>query len=121
MEENNDGTVVNITPEILQGMIDECENIKVSPRTLFVDKIGKIDVIDMVSLDNKATGQKTVTILDNDGGMWDIKEEYIIGHRKNMMEPSDYDFFNRVKKEAIEHDKEIEEKENVKDDDNLYS
>jgi len=100
-----------ITPETLKEMVEEYDNIKVSPWTIFLTDIGKIDVLDMTGTINRATGEHKLLVLDADGGMWQIKEEHVIAQRTNIMNPNDYVHFNEMKRQSEENTKKWEEQE----------
>jgi len=111
MNEKEKESYENITPEILQEMIDEYKNIEVSTWTLFIKDIGKIDVLDMTGIINRATGESKLLVLDVNGGMWQIKEEHIIAQRNNIMMPDDYEHFNEMKRQSEDNAKRWEENE----------
>lgn len=98
-----------ISPETLQEMIDECKNVGITPWTIFLTDIGKIDVLDMTGTFNRITGESRLLVLDNEGGMWQVKEECVIARRTNIMKPDDYNYFNEMKKQAEENTKKMEE------------
>lgn len=102
---------VELNPGILQEMIHEAKNIGMTPWTIFVKDIGRIDVLDMTAIVNRATGQNKLLLLDDGGGMFQIKDEFIIGHRVNSMRPEDYEHFNNMKKQSEENTKKWEENE----------
>lgn len=102
---------VKLNPDIFKEMTDETNSIGVAPYTIFLKDIGKIDVLDMTGTINKATGESKLLLLDDAGGMWQIKDEFIIGHRVNIMKPEDYEHFNNMKEQSEENTKKWEENE----------
>ena len=111
MNEKEMNEFKEITPKIQQEMIDEYTNIGIFPWTIFLKDIGKINVIDMTGVVNRATGEAKVLALDDDYGMWTIKEEDVRAQRNNVMKLGDFEHFNEMKKQSEENTKRWEEKE----------
>ena len=109
--ENMEYKSVDMDSDILQEMIDEAKNIGVAPWTIFLKDIGMIKVLDMTGTINRATGEHKLLVLDDEGGMWQIKEEYVIAQRNNIIKPEDYEHFNEMKKQAEENTRLWEESE----------
>jgi len=107
MDENNE----NINPEILKEMIEEAKNIGITPWTIFLKDIGMVKVLDMTGTINRATGEHKLLVLDDEGGMWQIKEEFIIAQRNNIIKPEDYEHFNEMKRQSETNTKEWEDRE----------
>jgi len=103
--------VEGITPELLQEMIDDSKNTGITPWTIFLKDIGIINVLDMTGTINRATNEHKLLVLDDTGGMWQIKEEYIIAQRNNIMNPEDYEHFNEMKRQSEENTRKWEETE----------
>ena len=100
-----------ISPEVLQEMIDEAKNIDTTPWTIFLKDIGMINVLDMTGTINRTTGEHKLLVLDDAGGMWQIKEEFVIAIRNNVMKSEDYTHFNEMKAQSEENTKRWEESE----------
>lgn len=107
----NEKCDIELNPDILQDMIDEAKGIGITPYTIFLKDIGRIDVLDMTGTINRATGESKLLVLDDAGGMWQVKDEFIIGHRVNIMKPEDYEHFNEMQKQSEENTKKWEENE----------
>ena len=65
----------------------------------------------MTGVVNRATGEAKVLALDDDYGMWTIKEEDVRAQRNNVMKLGDFEHFNEMKKQSEENTKRWEEKE----------
>ena len=111
VSENMESESTDIDASILQEMIDEAKNIGITPWTIFLKDIGMIKVLDMTGTINRATGEHKLLVLDDEGVMWQIKEEYVIAQGNNIMNSEDYEHFNEMKKQSEENTRLWEESE----------
>lgn len=108
------------TSESLLEMIDAAKNTGLTPWTIFLADIGFINAIDMTGTVNRNSGEHKLLVLDDTGGMWQIREEFVIARRTNIMNAEDYEYFNEMKKQSEESIKKWEETEKKLDLDSSF-